>query len=223
MGDRKRTGVPCNNMHQIPDRLRSPAFLEQRRERRMQSIQRLKQQRLDSLQLGWRMPETRGELRGALARMMLDLPKRARRVVVALSDPALAGRPAAEIAARARVSIPGLNRWRRDPAVLVAVEAMLEPAWRGERPRLATAIVEDAMTRLEDVSDKKALALVQTREQAAALMGLNVKPVQRQAVAAKVDHLHRFEGQDPAALEAFAVTGVWDEAMYGPSPLRRKS
>ena len=155
---------------------------------------------------------------GSISERIVHLTAARKRVLQVLTDPENTGAGPEEVCRLAKVGRATYWKLRRDPAFLAVLEEIrqqLYPRWKHD---LARRMFADAMVPLCEAKD--AHALVRTREQAAAFLGLPVEAPKVQITASRSEHrsLRQFEGFPDEVLLAWAETGVWDREKWGPPP-----
>ena len=106
----------------------------------------------------------------------------------------------------------------------MAGELLVDMARPGAKLAIENAILSDAQLGITQVETGAAGALVKTRDQAAAILGIDVKPPEKteHSHTGELSMVHRMAQEHPReALEAFQETGEWDEARWGLPPWRR--
>ena len=110
----------------------------------------------------------------SISERMLGLSGARRRILRVLMDPEQAYLGPEGVCKAARVARSTYWEARRDETFLDLLEDVREGLFPCARILLGKRIIDDAMTPLEEADN--AAALVKTREQAAAILGIPIKP-----------------------------------------------
>lgn len=103
-----------------------------------------------------------------------------------------------------------------------------------QRSQLAEQILADALTPLKDAFRVEhgergpevipyVSSLVKTRDQAAAILGLQLKQPDVNVNVGQTEVIHRFQQHSNEVLEEFASTGVWKDEWGAPPWVKKKS
>jgi len=99
------------------------------------------------------------------------------------------------------------------------VRDIMDAMQPGRAFQLSETMFADASTSLREIDPAKAGALVKTREQVAAMLGVKVKEApQAQQVQHQHAHLHMFNKTSDEALDRLIDKGEWDREKDGPPP-----
>lgn len=141
-----------------------------------------------------------------------------RRVLLVMVEPSSAGLRASAVAQLAGVSPERvLALWGRAD-FRERVRVLREAAYPGLVEELKHRIAADALEPLATATNPD--ALIRTREQAGAFLGVPLKAPEVVMHGGQVDHVHRirWERYPVEAQEAFARGEPWDEARFGAPP-----